>query len=145
MSTEQRSFTFSKQERLVGRKLVADLFEKGKGHFYFPFKLYWSYQPSEEGFSVKMLVTVPKSYSKKAVKRNLVRRRIKEAYRLNKHLLTESEVFKPLNIGVHLALIYVAKEPLEFLLIEKKLKTTLLQLLSLLAKENKTGPDHEDS
>jgi ribonuclease P protein component len=141
----ERSYSFSKTNRLYGTKAVADLFADGKGHFQFPFKVYWSHKPSMKGFSARMLATVPKSYSKKAVSRNLIRRRIKEAYRLHMHLLTEKPTLSALNVCVQLAFIYVAKEPLEFLLVEKKLKATLLQVASLLEKELKTGLNHEVS
>jgi len=145
MAKVSKLFPFQKNERLTSIKEVDELFSKGRSHFQFPFKLYWTKKVDPVAFSVKMLVTVPKSYSKKAVDRNLIRRRIKEAYRLNKHILKEHEELKAFPVTLQIAFIYVAKQPLEFLFLEKKLKATLLYLTSLLIKDQLSISNNENS
>jgi ribonuclease P protein component len=145
MTSRSLSFTFRKKDRLYGRKAVGQLFAEGKVYFQYPYKVTWKVVPDDSSFTVQMLVTVPKSYSKKAVARNLIKRRIREAYRLQKHILTENAKLNHLHVAAQLAIIYVAKEPLEYFFLEKKLKTTLLHLASLLTKEQTIGHQHEVS
>ena len=58
---------------------------------------------------VEVLFSVPKKFHKRANKRNLVRRRTKEAYRLQKQILHDG---RPVNLD--LALIYSSKETLPY-------------------------------
>ena len=76
--------TLSKSERLCGKKAIAGLMEHGKGGV--TGCLRYKFLKSEEAVS-RILVSVPKRYFKRAVKRNLLKRRIRESYRLQKDLL----------------------------------------------------------
>lgn len=76
--------TLSKSERLCGKKAVEALFGQGKGGV--KGCLRYRYLRREEGPS-RILVSVPKRNFKRAVKRNLLKRRIREAYRRQKALL----------------------------------------------------------
>jgi len=71
---------FTKVERLVSKTVIKDVFEKGKQFFLFPFKVF--YTPNNLGYN-RILISVPKRAHKRAVERNLIKRRIREAYRLN--------------------------------------------------------------
>lgn len=80
------SFKFGKKEKLKSRKLIGQLFEEGKSISSFPLKLY--YLPvagQDEKF--KTAVSVPKKNFRGAVQRNRIKRLLREAYRLNKHLI----------------------------------------------------------
>ncbi len=83
-------FTLCKEERLVGRKLVETLFKGGgsRSMSYYPLRIVYCLVAREEA-PVRILVSVPKRCFKRAVKRNRVKRQVREAYRLNKHLLDE--------------------------------------------------------
>lgn len=67
-------------ERLRSLGAVRRLFESGESGFIFPFRYVWFAEPDTEQ-SVEVLFSVPKKFHKRANKRNLVRRRTKEAYR----------------------------------------------------------------
>ncbi|WP_254448745.1 ribonuclease P protein component [Spirosoma rhododendri] len=83
--------TFTKSERLCSKKILGELFTKGStavGTFYlFPFRVLYLNKPEAADALPAIVITVPKRQFKRAVDRNLIRRRVREAYRLNKHLL----------------------------------------------------------
>jgi len=83
-------FTLDKEERLAGRKLVETLFKGGgsRSMSYYPLRIVYCLVPRSEA-PVRILVSVPKRCFKRAVKRNHVKRQVREAFRLNKHLLDE--------------------------------------------------------
>jgi ribonuclease P protein component len=73
----------------------------------------------------KVLFIVPKRYLKKAFKRNLIRRRMKEAFRLNQEIISKSI---PQNTTVLLALIYVSKDEVSFKHIQDSIVYLLKQI-----------------
>ena len=77
--------TLSKSERLCGKKAIAGLMERGKGGV--TGCLRYKFLKSGEADVSRILVSVPKRFFKRAVKRNLLKRRIRESYRLQKDLL----------------------------------------------------------
>ena len=122
------SFTLKKEERLKSRKLIGQLFKEGHSFSSFPLRLVWikTEVPSDK-FPMQMALTVPKRAFAKAAHRNVLRRRIREAYRLHKHLLYEQ-----LGEQEHryaLMFIYVAKESMDYHSIEKAMVKGLQRLL----------------
>lgn len=83
------TYTFNKSERLRRKKLVDKLFVKGKSLMAFPLRLQYMLVDRLDDVAVQVLFSVPKKRFKRAVDRNLLKRRIKEAYRLNKQPLTD--------------------------------------------------------
>lgn len=73
-------------------------------------------------YSCRVLFSVPKRTFKKAVDRNAVRRRVREAYRLHKHRLTQP----PASI----AFLYTAKTKISFEEIEKGMKLAFRRMMS---------------
>lgn len=70
-------------ERLRSLGAIRRLFDEGQSGFVFPFRYVW-YAETDAVPSVEVLFSVPKKFHKRANKRNLLRRRTKEAYRLGK-------------------------------------------------------------
>ncbi|MDA0194703.1 MAG: ribonuclease P protein component [Bacteroidetes bacterium] len=119
-------FKFPKSEKLRLKNLIESLFKEGKSFFIYPFKVLHLLAPVEHSGN-QVLITVSSKKFKKATDRNKIKRRIREAYRLNKYDLT-----KKLNNNCHLLIgyLYVGDEILDFGVIETKLKKTLERLYS---------------
>ena len=79
--------TFSKSERLCSKKAIEALFEKGKSFYCSPFLIIWTYSTSDIPYPAQVAFSVSKKGFKLAVTRNLIKRRIREAYRKNKAIL----------------------------------------------------------
>lgn len=113
-------FTFTKSERLSSKKDITLLYTTGQSKSFYPLKVFWREQTFESEFPVRVLITVPKRSFKKAVDRNLLKRRIREAYRLNKHPLYNALTQSGRKLD--LLILFVNKEKTLFPEIEKALK-----------------------
>jgi len=123
-------YTFPKSERLHSKKLIQELFDKGSSFYLYPFKVI--YLKSDDIPNSQMLVSVSKRKFKSAVTRNALKRRVKEAYRLNKSSLFEAN----LQTGnLLIAYIYTGNEVSNYQLIEKKLKKSIPRLIDELKSE----------
>ena len=130
--------TFTKSERLCSKKILSELFKKGspsvQTFYLFPFRvLYIPHDPDHTGDLPAIVITVPKRGFKRAVDRNLIRRRVREAYRLNKVLLRPQPA-SPDPAGAnpagpaYIAFLYTAKQIISFEEIEKGMKLALRKL-----------------
>ena len=89
MSVPQ-SHTLTKEERLCGKTTVSALISSGKWGTTPHLRFCWS-AGHETGLN-RLMVSVPKKFFKRAVKRNLLKRRMREAYRLQKELLGVTDI-----------------------------------------------------
>lgn len=113
-------FSFNKGERLKKEKLIEDLFSKGASFAIYPFRVIYLPNPQPNPFH-QVLFTASSRNFKKAVDRNKIKRRAREAYRLNKVYLDETP---KLLIGF----VYIAKELLDYHQIEKAVVKALDKL-----------------
>ncbi len=130
--------TFTKSERLCSKKILGELFKKGSASvrtFYlFPFRvLYMPHDPERADDWPAIVITVPKRTFKRAVDRNLVRRRVREAYRLNKVGMDTEQARPGPSSGsssrpAYIAFLYTAKQIISFDEIEKGMKLALKKL-----------------
>ncbi len=99
-------------ERLRSRGAIRRLFEQGTSGFVYPLRYMWyADEALDKGASrhtVEVLFTVPKRFHKRANKRNHLRRRVKESYRLQKELLLSATSESPRHITM--AVVYSTKE-----------------------------------
>jgi len=75
--------TFTYQDRLKSRKAIAQVFETGGQLFQYPIKVFYLIT-ADQPATVQMSVSVPKKKFKKATDRNQIKRRMREAFRLNR-------------------------------------------------------------
>ena len=97
--------TLPKKERLCGKTAISKLLAKGK-HGSVPGIRYQCLYGTDSG-SNRIVVSVSKKFFKRAVKRNLLKRRIRESWRKQKHMLT-------LDGNLDILLIYSVKEILSY-------------------------------
>ncbi len=138
--------TFKKSERLSSKKIIDQLFDK-KGSetllsaFHYPFRVFYIQNifsentisetnlileanlldKKDETKQVQILISVSKRLFKKAVDRNLIKRRTREAYRLNKNVNVEKETkdSKLKHKIAYIGFVYIGKKIETFQKIEK--------------------------
>ena len=124
-------YTLRKREILRSRKEIRELFKNGSSFFLYPYK--FIYRITSEGEKpLRVLFTVPVKHFKRATDRNKIRRRMREAFRLNKQMLKED---MGENLSITVAIIYISRFKLPFSEMEDKLKRAFMRL----KRTDKTG------
>ena len=119
-------FRLPHDERLRSFGAVRRLFQDGHGGVVYPFR-YVLYAECDDRLSGEVMFSVPKKNHKRANVRNLLRRRTKEAYRLNKSLLHDCGKLA----SVDMALIYSSKEVVDY----KTIANAVRKILSTIAED----------
>ena len=117
--TSPLGHTLTKEERLCGKTTVSALISDGKWGTTPHLRFCWA-AGRDTGLN-RLMVSVPKKFFKRAVKRNLLKRRMREAYRLQKELLAAT--------GVDLMLAYSHPEVADFAVLYAEV-TEILQRIS---------------
>ena len=127
-----------KPERLNKKKIIEKMFAGGSRSFsIFPLRVIWL--PVEElDVQASILISVSKRRFKRAVKRNRIKRQIREAYRLNKQILLAPLTEK--NSRLAIAFIYLADELMNSALVEEKIKTALTRIVEKIPAEQTAQP-----
>lgn len=119
------SASYNKKEKLKSRKLIEQLFVKGRSFSVFPLKVFYTVLP-EADMPVQAGVGVSARNFKKAVARNRIKRLLRESYRLNKTGLLD--VLKTGEKKLAVFFLYVGKELPEGALLNEKMSAALTKL-----------------
>ena len=124
-------YTLPKSER-ISRKLILDkLFVDGKSFVVYPLRVVYLTCLEQQEVPAAMMVSVSKRKFKRAVKRNYIKRRVREAYRLNKHRLQ-----LPLQIqNIAIAFLYLSTELKSFETLNSRMEVVMDQLNKKLCSE----------
>ncbi|MDR1714719.1 MAG: ribonuclease P protein component [Prevotella sp.] len=137
MNTEisSKKNTLAKEERLCSTKSIDKLFSSGESFIAYPLRIvYFIEDEADIGNQIaSILVSVSKKKFKRAVKRNRVKRLVKEAYRLNKGVF--QDLLRSEGKRVDIAFLYLKNELPAYAEIEK----AILKTVAVLSERLKGG------
>ena len=133
--------TFPKKEHLYGEKNITRLHEQGTVFMSFPFRVVHMLAGEDEIIPVRMMVSVPKKRFKLAVKRNRIKRLIRETYRLNKMEIIDFAIAHDLKL--YISFQYVSNDIETFEMINKRMKNAIKKLMYIYQKPDQK-PDEND-
>lgn len=123
-------YTLPRAERLRSLTAIRRLFGEGQGGFVYPFRYTYiierDVECDAEGRGVEVMFSVPKKFHKRANRRNLLKRRSREAYRLSRELLVDR--LREQKSHVQLALVYSTKESHTYKTIRHAVQRILQQI-----------------
>lgn len=126
-----KTFSLSLDERIKSKKQIDRLFKGGgaKAMSAYPLRVVYLAEPmgEDESTVAQMMVSVPKRFFKRAVKRNRIKRQVREAYRLNKHILTD-ELDKAGHLKLSMCFIWTADRMLDTAEVEQRMTSLLNRL-----------------
>lgn len=120
-------YTFHKNERLYSRKIIGNLFTSGETFLVYPLKVVFLKTELPVSDQAQAAFSVSKRNFKRAVSRNLLKRRMREAYRLNKRGFYGELATKDCRIA--LMFVYVGKDFIEYAMIEKAMISALKKIV----------------
>jgi ribonuclease P protein component len=127
--------TFNKSERLCSIKLIEGLFETGNILFSPLIKVVWSKSPVSIPFPAQVAFSASKKRFRHAVLRNLIKRRMREAYRKNKHILYEQLISH--DTQILLVVIFRGNIVPDYVTIETSIKQMVNNLINLIKEKDK--------
>ena len=126
-----------KYERLCKENDIQTLFDRGQGLSVYPYRVIYLPRRDESQPTVRVLVSVSKKRFHHAVKRNRVKRLMREAWRKNKAPLYE--ICQKDNISLDVALVYTATVIHSYEEMMKKTRKAVQEIVKSYEKHRKTA------
>ena len=129
-------YRLPKEEKLCSRTKIEQLFADGHSFAQYPLRIVYRIHPKNTPEELpQFFISVPKRKFKRAVKRVWLRRRIREAYRLNKHIIPDMG-----DKSIDMAFLYTAADMQDYAHIEQRMIDTLNKLAYNINKEIENTP-----
>ena len=121
--------TLGKKERLAGKSLVESLFKGGgsRSMSFFPLRVVYAFVEGGD-VPVRLMVSVPKRCFKRAVRRNRVKRQVREAFRKHKHVLHEKASLMPEGKTLAVAFIWLDDHLHDSEAVERRVSSLLIRI-----------------
>ncbi len=130
-----KQYGLGKSHKLCAKIAIDHLFDHREGSvetggaLAYPLRAVWAANPQRtRGERVQFLISVPKKRLHHAVDRVAMRRRIREAYRLNRIALVPQSELSPENVAIDVAFIYVANSLEPYARVEKAMQKLLQRI-----------------
>jgi ribonuclease P protein component len=127
----ENTFSYPRKEKLKGKKLIEQLFLEGRSVSAYPLKLIYLRSHAFDGSRIRAGVAVPKKRVQKAVKRNRIKRLLREAYRHNK-----ATIFNNTEGNFAFLILYLEKEMPSFNQVDVKMKALFKKFNTQLHEKN---------
>ena len=124
--------TLKKIERLSKRSVIDKLYKEGSSFISYPFRVTYLVDFQIPAEFVQVMFNISKKRFRSAVDRNLLKRRMREAYRLNKEILSQNLIIKEKSLII--AYNYIGNEKLKFRQIENGTIKSFQLIISNLEK-----------
>ncbi|QNL50361.1 ribonuclease P protein component [Olivibacter sp. SDN3] len=118
-------YTFKKEERLCNKRLLKSLFQGGSSFIFYPYKITFT-KVQHLSYPAQVVISVPKRRFKRAVDRNLLKRRMRESYRLDKEVMLYP-FLREREQRVLIAIQYIGKEIISYRKVHRRMKDALLK------------------
>lgn len=130
-----KQFGLKKAERLSSKKTIEKVFTGGDSILQYPLKMVFVKTELPNNCPVQTAFSASKRAFKHAVKRNRIKRLMREAFRLNKHMLYREDSAEQLAVFI----IYIGKELHDFNTIQSSMQKGLKKILKKISVH-----EHED-
>lgn len=118
-------FSLPRKEIIRSKKDIEALLAKGRVLFRHPVKAYWIHR--EDGEESRIMVSVPKRNFKRAVRRNRLKRLMREAFRLNRNMLARPDC--------DFLFVYLGKEMCDYATVESRIR----EIFAIVGDETEKG------
>ena len=129
-------YTLRKDEKLCSRTAVDMLFGEGKSLMAFPLRAAYRLRPRGE-HPIQFLISIPKKRIRHAVGRVALRRRVREAYRLNRRELLQAPLEQS-GWGVDIAFVYLDTNQAPYSVINERMVSLLTRIAQAAAQQQPT-------
>ena len=136
-------YKLKKDEKLCSRTAVQQLFDEGKSLMAFPLRAAYRLRSRGE-HPVQFLISIPKKRIRHAVGRVTLRRRVREAYRLNRRELLQAPLADT-EWGVDIAFVYLDNNPAPYSVINEKMISLLTRIAQAAADASPASPQEKSS
>ncbi|SDS37127.1 ribonuclease P protein component [Gramella sp. MAR_2010_147] len=126
--------SFGKSQKLKSKKLIDQLFAEGKHLKSYPLKLVYVPIGNSENPELKTGVSVPKKLVKTAVKRNRIKRMMREVFRKNKYLVNDHLLSSYAFMFIH-----ISREEMTYEKLDRSMKKILESFIEKIGTDEKAN------